>query len=74
MVTALDIATDIRTLAAACQQAGVTHVRLRTGTVRELVVLPEAAAPLSPADAAEEDEKRRNRTLYGADYREPDGL
>lgn len=74
MVTALDIATDIRTLAAACQQAGVTHVRLRAGTVRELVVLPEAAAPLSPADAAEQDEKRRNATLFGKDYKETDGL
>lgn len=67
-MTAAEIASDIRTIAAACQAAGVTHLRLRSGPVREMVVLP---APPSDEGADESEEQKKARTeeaLYGRKF------
>lgn len=57
-------------LATAARAAGVTHLRLRCGPVREMVLLP-ADPPAteeskdSPEETAEEARRERDARLYG---------
>lgn len=63
---------QVVTLATAARAAGVTHLQLRSGPVRELVLLPaDPPATVEPSrekdaqELAAEAEQRRNAALYG---------
>ncbi len=62
--------TDITVIAGAARAAGVTHIRLRCGPVREMVLLPAdppvaEEAKTSPEETAEEARRERDARLYG---------
>jgi len=63
-MTADELAEAVRKVALAAQAGGVTHLRMRTGPVSEMLL-----APLPPAEeAADKGGKRSRQRLFGEPY------